>query len=309
MLPVEWLLLAAHSILLLLAMNPLLPAYRAAPQLAAGLVVLGLGATTLDPAAGELRRWIRELLALPLLLNIFQNLGTVIGAVRGTTYDHLLATADRHLLGERLFSALWSHAPSWPVTDLLTLGYTTFYVLPLFFFLRLVATRHPERQFVVTTFAATFFLSYVGYFALPAVGPRLTIAAEYYRALPAGVFGGAIRYSLDVLEHTKVDAFPSGHTMISLVTLALVRRIRPRWLWIYVPASALLISATVLLAYHYVTDVVIGLALTPGGPLLVRRLFPRISGSPEPVPAPAVSVRAGPPAPSRAPTQPAPPTQ
>jgi len=246
------------------------------------MIVLFVGAGILDPAAGELRRWVRELLPLPLMLNIFQNLGVVIGAVRGGTFDRLLASSDRRLLGDHLFSALWSRPPSWPMTDLLTLGYTTFYVLPLVLFLWMVATRHPQRQFVVTSFAATLLVSYVGYFALPSVGPRLTIAARYYKDLPHGLFGGAIRHTLDVLEETKVDAFPSGHTMIALVTLMFVRRFRPRWLWLYVPASALLISATVLLAYHYVTDVIVGLALTPAGPALVRRLFPRIS-EPHPI--------------------------
>ncbi len=304
----ERLLLGAYLLLLVLALNPRAPTLAVVPHLVVGLAVLIVGAVTLDTAAGNLQRWLRELLPIPLLLNIFQNLGAVIESLRGRTSDALLIACDRRLLGSHLYAALWTEHPSWPITDLLTLGYISFYFLPLALFLWMVRTRHPRRQFVITAFVTTFFVSYVGYFLLPALGPRLTLAASYYRHLPAGIIGGPVRHLLDVLEQTKTDAFPSGHTMITLVALTFVARYRRSWLLLYVPCAALLIAATVLLGYHYVTDVIVGMALTPVGPFLALRLFPRLNESGEPGPEfsayPAAASRAASTAPAR-PTPPA----
>jgi membrane-associated phospholipid phosphatase len=303
--PVERLLLGAYVFLLALAMNPRAPTLTVGSHLAVGLVVLLAGTVVLDPAAGNLQRWLRELLPIPLLLNIFQNLGAVIESLRGRTSDSLLIACDRRLLGAHLYTALWTEHPSWPITDLLTLGYTSFYFLPLALFLWMVWTRHPRRQFVITAFAATFFVSYVGYFLMPALGPRLTLATSYYRNLPAGIIGGHIRHLLDALERTKTDAFPSGHTMVTLVALFFVARYRRSWLVLYVPCAALLIAATVLLGYHYVTDVLVGMALTPLGPYLALRLFPRLSESGAPAPELSAYPAATSPAASTAPSRPA----
>lgn len=304
--PVERLFLGTYLVLLALAVNPRTPTLSVVPHLVVGLAVLLVAVATLDPNAGTLQRWIRELLPIPLLLNIFQNLGAVIASVRGRTFDTLVIACDHRLLGTRLYAALWTEHPSWPITDLLTLGYITFYFLPLALFLWMVKSRHPHRQLVITSFVATFLVSYVGYFLLPAVGPRLTVGMSYYQHLPAGLIGGPVRHLLDALEHTKTDAFPSGHTMITLVALYFVSRYRRSWLVLYVPCAALLIAATVLLGYHYVTDVLVGIALTPLGPYLALRLFPRLSESgvrdPELAACPAETSRS-------ASTAPAPPAQ
>jgi|AMFO01.1.fsa_nt_gi hypothetical protein len=272
--PVERLLAGTSVVLLLLAAAGGGRALDVVPHLAAGLVVLLLAARWLDPASHPLTYWVRELLPFPLLLNIFQSLGTVIAALRPETFDRLLIVSDHHILGRRLFTALWSAHLPWPITDLLSIAYCSFYFLPFALYIWMAARRHPDRQWVITALLATFLVSYAGYFLLPAFGPRATIAAGYYRTLPAGLVGGHLRGLLDVLERTKVDAFPSGHVMVTLLTLFFVQRYRPAWLWLYLPCSALLIAATVLLAYHYVTDVLVGILVMPAGPVLARVLFP-----------------------------------
>ena len=278
--PVERLLVGAYCVLLVLSAAGGSRGLSVAPHLAIGLAVLFAGAGLLDPASGPVARWLRELLPLPLVLNIFQSLGKVITSVRATTYDPLLIASDRALLGHRLSSAIWTTTLPWPVTDLLTLAYTTFYVMPLVLFLWMVARHHPHRQWVITALLATLLISYAGYVFVPAFGPRATVAADFYRSLPNGVVGGPIRHLLDTLEKTKVDAFPSGHVMITLLTLVFVQRYRPSWLWIYLPVASLLVAATVLLAYHYLTDVIAGAFLVPAGPLLARLLFPGLAESP-----------------------------
>jgi membrane-associated phospholipid phosphatase len=108
-----------------------------------------------------------------------------------------------------------------------------------------------------------FYLSYVGYLLFPAVGPRFTLAHLQTRDLAAGPLVTSIQETLNALENTKTDAFPSGHTAVALMTLYYARRFRERALTaLLLPAVTGLILSTVYLRYHYVVDVLAGIALT-----------------------------------------------
>ncbi len=272
--PVERLLLGTSLVLMALAIAGGGHADTVIPNLVAGIIVLLLAVCWLGSGSHEMARWIREILPFAILLNIFQSLGPVITTLRSVTFDHFLIASDHAILGDKLSAALWSSHLPWPITDMLTLSYASFYFLPFALYIWMVAHRHPERQWVVTAIFSTFIVSYAGYLLFPALGPRATVAVAYYHTLPAGLIGGHIRHILDILENTKVDAFPSGHAMVTILTLYFVQRYRPSWLWFYIPCSAFLIAATMLLAYHYVTDVLIGTFLIPVGPCLAYVLFP-----------------------------------
>jgi membrane-associated phospholipid phosphatase len=119
-----------------------------------------------------------------------------------------------------------------------------------------------------------FFLSYLGYFFLPAVGPRFTLHdfATLDENLPGLFLTPYLRWFVNVGESiplnvpsavsmagTQRDVFPSGHTMMTLVLMYLSARwkVKSRH-FIYVVGS-LLIVATVYQRYHYVIDLVAGL--------------------------------------------------
>ncbi len=148
------------------------------------------------------------------------------------------------------------------------MAYSPFYVLPVALLLVLAARRDPFLRQVVAGIVMTFLVSYAGYFFVPAYGPRTTVAAQRYQNLPAGLVGDRVRDKLDQWEKTKTDAFPSGHTMITLAVLYCARR---RYMPLYntlLPLGCLLICATVLLTYHYVIDVLVAVPLTAASLLL-----------------------------------------
>jgi membrane-associated phospholipid phosphatase len=143
----------------------------------------------------------------------------------------------------------------------LTLAYSTFFFLPIALAVVLAARRDPYLPQVTAAIVFTFVVSYAGYFVAPAYGPRSTVAQQRYLSLPAGVVGAPLRKLLDHWEKTKTDAFPSGHTMVTLAVLFCARR-RHRSLYnILLPIGSLLIAATVLLTYHYVVDVLAAVPL------------------------------------------------
>ena len=90
--------------------------------------------------------------------------------------------------------------------------------------------------------------------------------------LGGGAASEAVRWFLHTFEGNELDAFPSGHTALSLIFLAFGWRLFPRW---RVPLAVLvagIVFSTVYLSLHYVVDVVAGVLLAAAMPLLLPLL-------------------------------------
>ena len=222
------------------------------------------------------RFWLRELLPVPVVPYVYLNLGRLIPLVNGATFDAQLEAWDRRLLGAETQAALYALTlPAW-LTDLLTLAYSTFFLNAIVMLIALASRRDPHLRRVTSTVILTFLVSYAGYFVVPAYGPRATVAQQRYATLPPGAVGETVRDFLDHWERTKTDAFPSGHTMVTLAVLfCLRRRLRPLYN-LLLPVGALLIAATVLLTYHYLVDVLAAVPLTAITLALARVLIGEI---------------------------------
>jgi hypothetical protein len=225
-------------------------------------ILYAVAALALGTEANGWRYWARELMPIPVVPFIYLSLGRLVPVVNPYIYDRNLLALDRALLGLETQTALYAlHLPWW-LADLLTLAYSTFFFLAIALLIVLASRHDRYLPQVVATVVITFLVSYAGYFLVPAYGPRTTVAQERYASLPHGAVGEPIRDLLDHWETTKTDAFPSGHTMVTLAVLYCARRrLRPLYNTL-LPIGALLIAATVLLTYHYVVDVLVALPLT-----------------------------------------------
>jgi hypothetical protein len=222
------------------------------------------------------RYWCRELLPVPVVPFVFLNLGRLIPLVNPRTFDAELEAFDRALLGPEAQVALYSlPLPAW-IADVLTIAYSTFFFLAIVLAVVLAARRDPFLPQVTAAIVFTFVVSYAGYFVVPAYGPRSTVAQQRYLSLPAGLVGDRLREQLDQWEKTKTDAFPSGHTMVTLAVLYCARR-RYRALYnVLLPFGSLLIAATILLTYHYVVDVLAAVPLMVGSVALAAWIAGRV---------------------------------
>ena len=113
---------------------------------------------------------------------------------------------------------------------------------------------------VVFAILLGFYLSFLGYFLWPAEGPRVPEALAAAQ-LGGGAVSQAVRAFLHGAETTTLDAFPSGHTALSVLPAILATRPFPRlaplfWAW-----AAAVVFATVYIGVHYVADVAAGLLL------------------------------------------------
>ena len=105
-----------------------------------------------------------------------------------------------------------------------------------------------------------FLSSYIGYILMPARYPFYVL----HDPVPLeGLFAAEALWGLliDTLEINKFDAFPSGHTEVSLIVLFYALRYSRPAFCILFPVISLLLFSTVYLRYHYVVDLVAGALL------------------------------------------------
>lgn len=226
----------------------------------AGLLALVLLLARTGAATGPLG-WARDLAPVAVVVAVFLALQPLIEAVNPARYDAALAAADARWLAP--VAAAWRGAlgrPDW-LTDLAYAGYWSFYLLPVSVAVAArLARGGGALERVAFPLLLAFYLSFLGYFLWPASGPRLPPDAEA-AVLGGGAVSAAVRGFLRAAEATTLDAFPSGHTAVSLVAAALGARLFPRLAPVVVAWAGLVVFATVYISVHYVTDVVGGVAL------------------------------------------------
>lgn len=233
----------------------------ATPAAIAPLVGIALAVVAVASLRSRAGRVLHDLSPVPWILAVFEAIGPVIEAVNPARWDAFFAHLDAAIF-PRLLRA-WTGAlgrPAW-LTDVASAAYATFYALPVAVGLALYL-RGRKREYDAFVFAVTlaFFLPFLGYLMFPAMGPRVPLALED-EVLGGGVVSRGVRVFLHVVEKNLFDAFPSGHTAVTVVVLAHGSRLLPRWRAPLAVVSSLVIFATVYLSFHYVVDVVVGAAL------------------------------------------------
>ena len=236
------------------------------------IIFVFLLAYTAETYRYKILRIIHYLYLIPLVLLTFKEIYFLIRPLRPNDYDQLLINIDRWLFGvdPTVFLYKFSHPV---ITEVLQIIYGMFYFLPIILGLVLLKKRRLiEADFAIFTIIFGFFLSYIGYFALPAIGPRFTLHdfQNENAELPGLLLTNFLREVTNTVESippgtlnpeniVQRDVFPSGHTMITLVVIYLSIKLKSRSRFFLIPAGTLLIFATVYLRYHYVIDLIGGL--------------------------------------------------
>ena len=211
---------------------------------------------------------------VPFILCAFRELHYLVPQVHNFDdhrYDRILGAIDRRWLGDvdGFFLGLLNPAAA----DVLHLCYWSYYVSLVVLGAALHRKGEWERLHEYATVVLTsLLLSYVGYLVVPAVGPH-----HFYESRPAvldgWIVGGPLHRTMSALELRMPDAFPSGHTLMSLVLVFLAwTHASRRTLWIVAPTAVGCILATMALRYHYVVDVAASFALFPAALWLALRL-------------------------------------
>lgn len=209
---------------------------------------------------------------LPLILFIFKEIYLLLKPIRPQDYDQILISIDHFIFGADPTQILYKIANPY-LTELLQIVYGTFYFLPIILGINLMLKKKwIELDYSVFCIVLGFFLSYIGYFIIPAVGPRFTLYhfSKLNEELP-GVFltnflremtnfGESIpNGSLHAADLVQRDVFPSGHTQMTLIIMYLSVKLNVKVKYFLIPNGILLIFSTVYLRYHYFIDLIGGL--------------------------------------------------
>lgn len=268
-----------------------------------GACVVARG-TTIGPAAARAALY-RATVALTVVGN-YLALRRLLPVLRADEVDAALAAIDLQIFG--VHPAVWLEPHSTPaVVETLAFFYFGYFIVCVTFAVVTLAVAPRGRattEWAIGT-ALVYCVGQLGYVAVPGFGPVVHLAGAFAGPLEGGFFWDLVQRTVAAGGAQK-DVFPSLHTAAPLwFALHAARRARTERAWALPAAvtafvSAMIIVSTVVLRWHYVVDVVAGIALAVSvsrlAPVLAERteaLRARLAGRPAWVAEPA-SGAAGP---------------
>jgi len=197
---------------------------------------------------------------LPLYIFFFEELGGLVHAIFPGWLDRWFIAFDYNLAG--VHPSVWlARFASPAVNDFMQFAYMTYFlylvVLPAILYVR------KERLAFWTAMAGTAVAHYSVYVLsvlVPVESPYYSLASLNGQPLPGG-YCTALIGLIERFARVHGAAFPSAHVAGSTVAIVASWRYR-RWLfWICLPFFISMCVATVYGRYHYVADVLAGIAV------------------------------------------------
>ncbi len=222
-----------------------------------------------DLPEGNTLRIVRDWYPVGMLTFAFSQMYYLVYPIRQRDYDELLIQIDYRMFGVN--PTEWIAQFSHPVlTEFLQIIYASYFFLFLIAGYEIYRRKlFKEFNYFILLVVYGFYLSYMGYLLVPAIGPRFTIHDFHTKSeeLPGLFLTDIIRESLNRGEsippgvanpedYVKRDVFPSGHAKLTFVLLFAVWRYRLKCRRYMYVIGTLLIISTVYLWYHYVIDLI-----------------------------------------------------
>jgi membrane-associated phospholipid phosphatase len=226
--------------------------------------------------SNKLIRWLRTFNPLIIIPTNFHELHYLVHNVNPVDFDELLIKIDYAIFG--VHPTLWLEQFANPaLVEYLQIVYATFYFLPIVLVLILCQRKEGDKvNFIVYIIVLGFYLSYMTYFLVPAIGPRFTLDHLQVNPVTGLLATQIIIDTLNFLEDIQRDAFPSGHTEMTILTMIYAWKFSRKYFWILSIIGSSLILSTVFLRYHYVIDVVAGALLAYVVYLIAEPLYQRL---------------------------------
>ena len=233
------------------------------PALNLVLAAVLLGLVVGPVASGSTGRaaTIRMLVSVVLVSVLFSELSVIVPNVNPLRYDAELLRIDREVLGFDLNGTL-DFLHNRALSDLFSVVYSSFYFIPIAFFVVLYRARSFEQiETANLAIVIGFYLSFVGNTIFPAVSPYRIMAFD--SDLSGLWLHEPLHYLTDTLELHRLSAFPSGHILVAAIVVGLAALWRRDVLPIFFAWALVLWVGTIYLRYHYLIDTLVSLPLAP----------------------------------------------
>lgn len=213
----------------------------------------------LSEGFGGLGSLLREWTPMLLILSAYAWMDAVVQGHLAPEQDALMASIDRALFGGTDPLDLAQRLISTPLSEWLAFAYSFYAVLyPLVLGAIFMVGGKSALREAAFALGVALLVGYVSYSLVPVKGPLLVrtfdVSLDYY------VIGPVKEAMMDATRITW-DCFPSMHTCCTvLLGWAAWRHVR-KLFWAILPIVVSMPFACVYLRYHYVIDVIAGLAL------------------------------------------------
>jgi|YNPMSStandDraft_1061717.scaffolds.fasta_scaffold00017_9 membrane-associated phospholipid phosphatase len=213
----------------------------------------------------------RKFYLLSFVYLIYNQTHSYIPLINPNLYDNLLIKLDYAIFGCNPTDCTMKIVNPY-LTEYFQFCYMTFFFMPVIHGVELHLHRRDfEFDILLRNILFGFYLSYLLYFIMPAVGPRFTLydfsllqqelpgilLTDFFRnVVNAG--GGIINSTIAPALQVNRDCMPSGHTMMTLINITLAFKFKSRLRYVFLIFGSSLIFATIYLRYHYVVDLIAG---------------------------------------------------
>jgi membrane-associated phospholipid phosphatase len=242
--------------------------------------------TRLNRKVSPVIRILRFWYSIFIILFFFKEIYLIMVNLKPVYYDELLIKADYFIFGFNPTQAVHFIANPF-LTEFLQIIYTMFYIIPVIYGLELYLwKRYDEFKYAMFVIFLGFYLTFIGYMILPAIGPRFTLHefGSINIEVPGLMFTNLLREIVNIGESVpkgtpfpelsaQRDAFPSSHTVIVLLIAYLSHKIKSKSFYFYFPYSLLVIFSTIYLRYHYVVDIIAGVFISIVTILITNLLY------------------------------------
>jgi hypothetical protein len=224
-------------------------------------VLAGLVARLLSRCDPATAATVRMVVSVVLVSVLFTQMSVIVPNLHPLTYDGELLRIDREFLGfDPNGSFDFLHARV--LTDLFSIGYFSFYFIPVVFFVILYKSRSFDQiESANLAIIIGFYVSFLGNAIFPAMSPFRFIEAE--TQLAGLWFYEPLHHLVDKLEPHKFSAFPSGHILVAAIVVLLAAKWRRDVLPYFLLWAVVLWLGTIYLRYHYLIDTLVSLGLAP----------------------------------------------
>ncbi|HEY3251532.1 MAG TPA: phosphatase PAP2 family protein, partial [Ignavibacteria bacterium] len=182
-------------------------------------------------------KFLRSYIHIPYYGLIFTSFQTYVYKLNPTDYDWLLLKADYTIFGTDL-TKWFEQYISKGLTEVITLSYFSYYVLPTLTFILLYFSKNSESFIRTRNYLLSIVIGWYGafifYVLLPATGPDIAYP-EHYSIPLVGLSPLTNTYLQNLSEYLKGsfvrNTYPSMHFGILLITNYFAYRYKRKYFW------------------------------------------------------------------------------
>ncbi len=186
--------------------------------------------------------------------------------------DPVIISFEKSFFGFMPSEAFSGCCPQVWFSELMHLGYFSFYLLMLFFIVYYAIKLPSLAAKRIFVFYQSFYLFYLIFIFFPSAGPQYFLPGSE-TVVPGGYFFTDIMNKILFYGDGSTGAFPSSHVGMTWLMMYFLFRDSRKMFFLWLIPAILLTFSTVYIKAHYAVDVIAGIIIVPGLIVLGKSVY------------------------------------